>query len=86
MMNSDTRPVWHNLVSLPKTSSKWVVLDNISYATSTIANVLDPSTKPLHGFWSHHIKYHGGRSIIPFDKPTLMGWIHQINACQLWAP
>jgi hypothetical protein len=61
-------------------------MDNISYATSTIASVLDPSTKPLHGVWSHHFEYHEGRSIVPFEKPTRLGWNHQIYACPLWAP
>jgi hypothetical protein len=59
-----------------KTCSNWDVLDNISYAITTISNVLDPSKKPLYGVWSHHLKYHEGRSIVPFEKPTqLVGTI-----------
>ena len=100
MMKSMTDLVWCNLVIWPKncdsiskrhkllwrTCSNWEVLDNISYAIATTISVLDPSTKPLHGFWSHHFKYHEWISISPFEKPTQLGWNHQIYACQLWAP
>jgi hypothetical protein len=61
-------------------------LEKISYAIAITFIVLDPGTKPLHGVWFHHPKYYEGRNIVPLEKPTMLGWIHQIYACQLWAP
>jgi hypothetical protein len=63
---------------LCRTCSNWEDLDKISYATATTVNILDPSTIPLHGVLSHHLEYHEWRSIFPFEKPTQMGWNHQI--------
>jgi hypothetical protein len=57
----------------------------ISYATATISNFIGLSTKCLHGVWSHHPKYYGGRSSVLVGRPTQLGHIHQIYASPLLA-